>query len=155
KREESLQDVALSMSALSGSDLEAKGALGFRDWSTYVPGLTMYQGASANRRAGPTAVLRGVSQTGAGQLHEVSSQATTSYMIGQIPIFSGDPGLFDIDRIEVLRGPQGTLFGIASMGGTIRFIPAAARTDRFSGDVSFNGGTINEGSNTYDVSGSV
>jgi outer membrane receptor protein involved in Fe transport len=155
KRTESLQDVALSMSALSGSDLEAKGAVGFRDWSTYVPGLTMYQGASANRRAGPTAVLRGVSQTGAGQLHEVSAQATTSYMIGQIPIFSGDPGLFDIERIEVLRGPQGTLFGIASMGGTIRFIPSQARTDRFAADFSFSGGTIDEGSNTYDLSGMV
>jgi outer membrane receptor protein involved in Fe transport len=155
KRSENLQDVALSMSAISGADLEAKGAAGFRDWSTYVPGLTMYQGTSANRRAGPTAVLRGVSQTGAGQLHEVSSQATTSYTIGQIPIFSGDPGLFDIQRIEVLRGPQGTLYGIASMGGTIRFIPNPARTDRFAADVAFNGGTITEGSNTYDFSGMV
>jgi iron complex outermembrane receptor protein len=155
KRSESLQDVALSMSAISGTDLESKGASGFRDWSTYVPGLTMYQGGSANRRAGPTAVLRGVSQTGAGQLHEVSSQATTSYTIGQIPIFSGDPGLFDIDRIEVLRGPQGTLFGIASMGGTIRFIPNAARTDRFAADMAFSGGIINEGGNTYDLSAMV
>jgi outer membrane receptor protein involved in Fe transport len=155
KRSESLQDVALSMSAISGSDLESKGALSFRDWSTYVPGLTMYQGASANRRAGPTAVLRGVSQTGAGQLHEISSQATTSYTIGQMPIFSGDPGLFDINRIEVLRGPQGTLFGIASMGGTIRFIPNQADTTKFAADLGFSGGTINEGSNTYDLSGMV
>jgi iron complex outermembrane receptor protein len=155
KRAESLQDVALSMSAISGADLEAKGALSFRDWSTYVPGLTMYQGSSANRRAGPTAVLRGVSQTGAGQLHEISSQATTSYMIGQVPIFSGDPGLFDINRIEVLRGPQGTLFGIASMGGTIRFMPNQAQADRFAADLSFSGGTISEGGNTYDLSGMV
>lgn len=153
KRVENVQDVAVSMTALSGADLEAKGALGFRDWSTYVPGLSMYQGGDANRRAGPTAVMRGVSQTGAGQLDEMSSNATTSFMIGQVPIFSGDPGLFDINRIEVLKGPQGTLFGIASMGGTIRFMPNLPRTDKFEGNVSGGVGSIWQGSNTYSISG--
>ena len=156
KREESLQDVALSMSAISGADLESKGALGFRDWSTYVPGSHDVPGRERqSARRSRRRCLRGVSQTGAGQLHEVSSQATTSYTIGQMPIFSGDPGLFDINRIEVLRGPQGTLFGIASMGGTIRFMPNQARTDKFAADIGFSGGTINEGSNTYDLSGMV
>ncbi len=153
KREENSQDVALSLTALSGKDLEDKGALGFKDWSTYVPGLSMYQGGDANRRAGPTAVLRGVSQTGAGQLDEMSSNATTSFMIGQVPIFSGDPGLFDINRIEVLKGPQGTLFGIASMGGTIRFMPNLPRTDKYEANVSGGVGSMYQGSNNYTLSG--
>jgi iron complex outermembrane recepter protein len=155
KRAENVQDVALTLTALSGQELEDVGALGFKDWSTYVPGLSMYQGGDANRRAGPTAVLRGVSQTGAGQLDEMSSNATTSFMIGQVPIFSGDPGLFDINRIEVLKGPQGTLFGIASMGGTIRFMPNLPRTDKFEASYSGGAGTINQGSNTYTLSGMV
>lgn len=155
KRAQNLQDVPLTMTALSAADLDAKGAVGFRDWSTYVPGLSMYQGGQANRRAGPTAVMRGVSQTGAGQSDEMSTNATTSFMIGQVPIFSGDPGLFDINRIEVLKGPQGTLFGTASMGGTIRFMPNLPRTDKFEGEVSGGAGTFYEGSNTYNVSGMV
>ena len=155
KRAQNVQDVPLTMTALSGTDLEDKGAIGFRDWSTYVPGLSMYQGGDANRRAGPTAVLRGVSQTGAGQLDEMSSNATTSFMIGQVPIFSGDPGLFDINRIEVLKGPQGTLFGIASMGGTIRFMPNLPRTDKFEASYSGGAATIYQGSNVYTLSGMV
>lgn len=155
KHEQNLQDVALSLTALTGADLEKLGASGFRDWAQYVPGITMYQGTSANRRAGPTAVIRGVSQTGGGQLNEVSSLATSSYMIGQVPIFSGDPGLFDINRVEVLRGPQGTLFGIASMGGTIRFIPNEAKIDTFEASVGVGTGMIQDGGSTYEVEGMV
>lgn len=149
KRAENIQDVPISMSALAGADIEAKGLNGFRDWATYVPGITMFQGSSANRRGGPTAVIRGVSQTSAGQLNETSSQATTSYMIGQVPIFSSDPGLFDMDRIEVLRGPQGTLFGVASMGGTVRYIPNEARADAFEAKVRVDGGFYHGGGARY------
>jgi iron complex outermembrane receptor protein len=152
KRDESIQDVALSITALTAEDLEKTGAAGFRDWADYVPGVRIYQGTTANRRAGPTAVMRGVSQSGAGQLNEVSSQATTSYTVGNVPVFSGDPGMFDLDRIEVLRGPQGTLFGVASMGGTIRFIPKLARTDEAEFEVGAGFGNIYEGSNTYEAS---
>lgn len=151
KRSENMQDVALSISALTGADLETKGAAGFRDWAQYVPGVTMYQGTSANRRAGPTAVIRGVSQTGGGQLNEVSSMATSTYMIGQLPIFSGDPGLFDLNRVEILRGPQGTLFGIASMGGTIRFIPNEAKLNDFAAEIGLGSGMIYQGGNSYDL----
>jgi iron complex outermembrane receptor protein len=157
KHAEDIQDVAISMTALTGADLDEKGLQGFRDWSHYVPNLTMFEGQSANRRAGPTAVIRGVSQTGGGQLNELSSNATTSYMIGQVPIFSSDPGLYDLNRIEVLKGPQGTLFGIASMGGSIRFIPNMPSTEKFEGNVESGGGSIigDDGGNTVNVSGMV
>jgi iron complex outermembrane recepter protein len=151
KREQNLQDVPLTISALTGSDFENKGMSGFRDWADDIPGIKVTQGSSANRRAGPTAVIRGVSQSNAGQLNEVSAMATTGYTFGQVPVNSGDPGLFDLNRIEVLRGPQGTLFGLASMGGTVRFIPNEARLDAFSGEVTGGGGTIDHGGLTHDL----
>lgn len=151
KREESIQDVPLSITALSGDSLEKTGAQGFRDWADYVPGVRIYQGTQANRRAGPAAVMRGVSQSGGGQINEMSTEATTSYTFGEVPIFSSDPGMFDLNRIEVLRGPQGTLFGVASMGGTIRFLPNEARTDKAAFEVGAGMGVINDGGNSYDV----
>jgi outer membrane receptor protein involved in Fe transport len=151
KREESIQDVPLSITALSGETLEKNGSQSFRDWADYVPGVRIYQGYQPNRRAGPAAVMRGVSQSGGGQLNEMSTEATTSYTFGEIPIFSSDPGLFDLNRIEVLRGPQGTLFGVASMGGTIRFIPNDARTDKAAFEVGGGMGTISQGSQLYDA----
>jgi iron complex outermembrane recepter protein len=151
KKEESIQEVPLSITALGGETLEKNGSQSFRDWADYVPGVRIYQGYQPNRRAGPAAVMRGVSQSGGGQLNEMSTEATTSYTFGEIPIFSSDPGLFDLNRIEVLRGPQGTLFGVASMGGTIRFIPNEARTDKAAFEAGGGVGTINQGSQLYDV----
>jgi outer membrane receptor protein involved in Fe transport len=136
KRVQSAQDVAITLNALSAEQLEKQGATDYRDWSEQVPGMTMYEDASANRRGGPTAVIRGVSQAGGGQLNEVSAQATTSYTFGQLPIFSTNIGLYDLNRIEILKGPQGTLFGISSMGGTVRYMPNAPTLDRFSGHVT-------------------
>jgi iron complex outermembrane recepter protein len=147
KREQNAEDVPLTISALTEEDFEKKGMVGFREWADDIPGIKVTQGTSANRRAGPTAEIRGVSQSNAGQLNEVSAMATTGYTFGQVPVNSGDPGLFDMNRIEVLRGPQGTLFGLASMGGTVRFIPNDARTDQFSASFAAGGGTIDQGGN--------
>lgn len=152
KHEQKLQDVPISMSALTSEDFDKKGMTGFREWADDLPGIKISQGASANRRAGPTAVIRGVSQSNAGQLSETSAQATTSYTFGQVPVNSGDPGLFDLNRIEVLRGPQGTLFGIASMGGTVRFIPNDARSDKMEGEIGVGDGFIDKGGQVRNVS---
>lgn len=149
KRKESAQDVAVTLNVLSSADL-AKSK-DYRDWSELVPGMTMYEDTSPNRRAGPTAVIRGVSQTGAGQLNEVSAQATTSYTFGQLPIFSSSIGLYDLERIEVLKGPQGTLFGISSMGGTVRYIPSPPLLNRFVGNASLDVSSYDGGGMAHDI----
>lgn len=151
KREEDLQKVALSLTALTGANLEKQGLKGFREWADYVPGITIMQGQDPSRRTGPAATIRGVTQVYRGQLWEVSSGATTSFTVGQVPFMNGDPGLYDMSRIEVLRGPQGTLQGIASMGGTIRFIPNEARTDAFAAEVNAGAGVINQGGQTTEL----
>lgn len=145
KRKENAQTVPITLNVLTAAELEKQGAVDYRDWSERVPGMTMYEDGSANRRGGPTAVIRGVSQAGGGQLNEVAAHATTSYTFGQLPIFSSNIGLFDLERIEILKGPQGTLFGLASMGGTVRYIPRTPKFNDFSGQATLDVGSYQGG----------
>ena len=115
KRSERIQDVSQSISAISGKKLEA---LGITDATTYIenlPGVNVVQ-------YDPTKIsitIRGVAPLG-------GSAATVGYYIGEAPVSSWTApatSSFDVERIEVLRGPQGTLYGEGSMGGTIKIIP--------------------------------
>src|ERR1700734_1948656 len=118
KREQKLQDVPISVSAVSGADLDSSGAHDFRDILLSIPGLS-YSGTEPGQS---NYSIRGVS-TGA------SSPTTGIYLddVSLITIatdFSGavDPPIFDLERIEVLKGPQGTLYGGSAMGGAIKYV---------------------------------
>ena len=125
KRTENLQDVPLSLSVISRETLAEQGVEGFTDVAARIPGLTM-------NSAGPgrsSYSIRGISSIG-------GNAPTTGFYIDETPIVpSGgdgatatiDPDLFDLARVEVLRGPQGTLYGASSMGGTIRLITTQPR----------------------------
>jgi iron complex outermembrane recepter protein len=132
KRSENLQDVPSSVSALSGATLEAMGAESFTDYARSIPGLTFLD-TGAGRQI-PT--IRGINpSTGA---------PAVTYYIDETPMpvnqyINGSPlspQLIDIDRIEVLRGPQGTLYGSSSIGGTIKLIPNAPNLSKFEGYVT-------------------
>lgn len=150
KREQNLQDVALSLSALSENDVTKLGMQDFRSWADYVPGITMSYGLNS-RRGGPNAIIRGVANQVRGGISDNTANSTTAYTIGEVPIFSVSPGLIDMQRIEVLKGPQGTLYGIASMGGVVRYIPNYAETDKFSAKVGVGTGMINSGGEVGDA----
>jgi iron complex outermembrane recepter protein len=138
KRSESLQDVPIAISALSGSSLTALGAVDLTGYARTIPGLSINDLGTGRQKV----ALRGLGpSTGA---------TTVSYYIDETPIPSGgifsffgrvlaNPDLVDIDRIEVLRGPQGTLYGSSSMGGTIRLIPAPPDLKKFGGWVDVGG----------------
>ena len=146
--ERSLQDVAISITALPESQLEAQGLNEAIDWVRAVPGLTFSE-ISAGQRNGLNFTVRGVANT---RFFDAGSAAqTTSFQLDDVGIQPVDARLFDMNRIEVLKGPQGTLFGQASMGGTIRMFTnqpdstefaAKFRTSVFAtegGDESFTG----------------
>ena len=130
KRSERLQEVPMSVSALSSGTLQAMGAENFTDYARAIPGLT-FTDAGAGRQ---TPAIRGINPSaGAG---------TVGYYIDETPIpgleGGGDvinPALVDIDRIEVLRGPQGTLYGSGSIGGTIRIITNAPNLSTVEGSI--------------------
>ncbi|MET0268892.1 MAG: TonB-dependent receptor, partial [Sphingomonas sp.] len=121
KRNEAASDVAGSISAVTEQALQQLNAQSLADYITRVPGVVFndYQPGVSE------VVIRGVAST---TYHE-ANQATTGYYINQIPLV--EPGFplvipdidsFDVKQVEVLRGPQGTLFGSSSLGGAINYV---------------------------------
>jgi iron complex outermembrane recepter protein len=133
KRAEHIQETPIAVQAFTGGQLAAINAVEINDWSTLVPGLvTQNNGSSGDQRY----VIRGVNSAGAGTVGVYLDDVVITgenYQDGggQAP----DVLLFDIDRIEVLKGPQGTTFGSSSMTGTIRFITAKPNLSDFFGSV--------------------
>jgi outer membrane receptor protein involved in Fe transport len=124
KRTESAQNVPLSITTFSEKELEQKSITNFFDYGTKVPNLAFAMtgdGMGTSR----TISIRGI-----------SGDNTTGFYIDDTPLpDSIDPRVLDIDHIEVLRGPQGTLYGARSMGGTVRIITKAPELSQFSADV--------------------
>jgi outer membrane receptor protein involved in Fe transport len=132
KRSESLQSVPEAITAITAQSLEALGAIDLTTYARTVPGLTFTDLGTGRQ----TVAIRG--------LNASLGSATVSYYIdetpipaeqGNIPRAQANPNLVDIDRIEVLRGPQGTLYGSSAMGGTIRLIPTQVDLNKASGYV--------------------
>ncbi len=147
RREESLSKVPISVTALTQESLDNRGIKDFSEVARFTPGVNFDNSGTNNIS------IRGISGTG--------GAGTTGIYLDDTPIqmralaFSPDeavPKSFDIDRVEVLRGPQGTLFGSGSEGGTVRYIttqPSLSRTTIYSraevattegGDLSYEAG---------------
>jgi outer membrane receptor protein involved in Fe transport len=131
KRSERLQDVPLSIAALTSADLQNSGAVTLQDIGREVPGLSIVALAPGQN----TLIIRGISSTG-------GTAPTVGFYIDDTPISVAnhlrgetDPVLFDLDRVEVLRGPQGTLYGASSEGGTVRYITKQPDTQAFAAAV--------------------
>lgn len=125
RRSESVLKVPVSVAALSQQNLDDRGIRTIQDIAAQTPGLNI--AASAGSVGGMRASIRGINST--------AGASTTATYIDDTPVQSRNsalnyslstfPRVFDLDRVEVLRGPQGTLFGASSMGGAIRFITPA------------------------------
>jgi len=124
RRAESAQSVPMSITAVSSEALENKAATNFFDYGSSIPNLSFGNtglGASVSR----SIAIRGISDAN-----------TTGFYIDETPVTESlDPRIVDVERIEVLRGPQGTLYGARSMGGTVRLITTQPDTEEFSGRV--------------------
>jgi iron complex outermembrane receptor protein len=130
RREESLSKVPISVTALTQESLDERGIKDFSEVARFTPGVNFDTSGTNNIS------IRGISGTG--------GAGTTGIYLDDTPIqmralaFNPDDALpksFDIDRVEVLRGPQGTLFGAGSEGGTVRYIttqPSLTRTSIYS-----------------------
>jgi len=133
RRAESVRDVPFNIQAISADTLAKTGATDIADFARTVPGLSITDGGA---RDGLKLVLRGL-RTG----DEVELQPTTTVYVDEVPMdmpYRGVPldlKLIDIDRVEVLRGPQGTLFGGGAIGGTLRYISKKPNTEELEGRV--------------------
>lgn len=131
KRTESLQSVPIAITAVSGEDIAALGANGFESFATRVAG-TQFLPVSPNNSQ---FFMRGVS-SGATSFDQLQQSSAVGIYFDEVPtdVSGMNPNyqLFDMERIEVLRGPQGTLYGSGSESGAVRVIPRKADLDLFS-----------------------
>src|SRR6267142_151296 len=143
RRSESLQDVPLSITAIDARNLEQKAIYSFFDYGGKVPNLAFADTGDGSGTA-RTISIRGISGDG-----------TTGFYIDETPVpDSIDPRIVDIQRIEVLRGPQGTLYGARSMGGTVRLITEQPNFNTADGRLRMTGGhTWNTVNPDYGVDG--
>jgi iron complex outermembrane receptor protein len=153
RRSESMQDVPISMQAFTGQALQQLHIQTFDDYIKYLPNVT-----SANNGPGQSEVfMRGLS---AGSQASQGSSSTGLFpnvaiyldnQSAQLPNRNLDIYAADLDRIEVLEGPQGTLFGAGAEAGVIRYITNTPKIDVTEGSVKVGYGTTAHGSNNSDV----
>ena len=122
KREESILEVPITMSAFDGKRMEALGMTSLSDLEQLTAGLQFGSAATQQRSDGDGIVMRGIGTQMSRELH--SDQAVAIYVDGVYTVDSYGlaPNLFDLERVEVARGPQGTLHGRNSIAGSISFV---------------------------------
>jgi outer membrane receptor protein involved in Fe transport len=149
KRAQNLISVPISVTALSSSQVQAQRIATFDDLSRTAPGVAF----NSNATFGTTDVsIRGVSSS--------AGSATTGLYIDDVSIttknffYEGamEPVVTDLDRIEVLRGPQGTLYGDSSEGGTIRYLTKAPNLDTYSAEGTIGTSNTAHGGENYNAS---
>jgi iron complex outermembrane recepter protein len=128
RTKQDIKDIPISVSAIDADELSSHHVVSYDDITRTVPGISFQAGPQPGL---DNIAIRGVSST--------SGSATVGIYVDDVSVtvkntYDGaiQPKMFDVDRVEVLRGPQGTLFGASSMGGTIRFITHKADVNDFS-----------------------
>jgi iron complex outermembrane recepter protein len=152
---QALNDIPASISALSADDLARSGATSFQDLAGVVPGFAVFDTGPNQKKI----KLRGVSGSSESEPNEtvgvylddisITNPGGTNNENGASPDFS----LYDVERIEVLKGPQGTLYGAGSMGGTVRYITRLPDPSQFAADARVRLGTTKQGDASYEGNG--
>ena len=152
KENEPARSIAGSVTVLSGAQLDAVGAQSFADYLTRTPGVVFNAAAPGLS----TVSIRGVSTTTALD----QGQGTTGYFINDVPLTDPnfavsipDIDTFDVNNVSVLKGPQGTLFGSASLGGAINYEAAPPNLSKFEGRVqgTVAGASVGAGSHSEKI----
>ncbi len=154
KREQNLRDVPQSVTALSGDTLELVRANTFEDYITRVPGMALISSQPGSSRL----VLRGINAGGVSAtigtyVDETPYGSVTGLSNGAV--LAPDLDTFDMQRVEVLRGPQGTLYGASSLGGLLKFVTNAPDPSRYSGRIEVDGENTESGSTGGSLKGLV
>jgi iron complex outermembrane recepter protein len=153
KREQSLQDVPVSISAYGEDLLSGMNAADFSDFADSVPGATFAASGVGNSLI----FIRGIGQVQAAQ------SPTTGIYFDEVPLqiraevaaSAPDLQLMDVSRVEVLRGPQGSLYGSSSMGGLVRIVSNKPNLSEMEGMVESGYGVITDGAESWHMGGMI
>ena len=141
-REEDILNVPYNISAVSGTTIEESNILDTAELMRSVPGVGVIDRGARNSSVVSGIRIRGlnVDSSALGD-YAVSAASTVATYVDKTPLFANFL-LSDIERVEVLRGPQGTLYGSGALGGAVRFILREPELDAFSGRVSLSGSSV-------------
>src|ERR1700733_9352308 len=150
KRAENLQDVPISIDVYTSKDLQNLAISQFEDYATMTPSISFVSAGPGTQ----TFVMRGVSD---GSNPNYANTATTAFLLDDMSMnyygTTPDLHLYDIARIEVLNGPQGTTFGAGAMAGALRFITNKPDPTAFAAGIDLDGGKIDGGTHNGTVEG--
>ncbi|GIL38934.1 TonB-dependent receptor [Roseiterribacter gracilis] len=149
KRTESIREVPQAVSVLTGDQLDRLNVKEIADIAAYVPGLAVRGGTVGNR----TIVVRGMATAGTsgGGESRLLGIYVDDVAFGSATIFSGaanfdlDISAFDLERVEVLNGPQGTLYGASSMAGVLKYVTKAPKMNVFEAKTQVSFGAVDGG----------
>jgi iron complex outermembrane recepter protein len=128
RRSTTLAEVPINLTAIGGAALESQRLNDVRDLGAFVPGITI---TDTGPRGAGTIVMRGLSADDTSTFADNGNSAIGTYL-GEVPLYL-DFKLIDIQRVEVLLGPQGTLYGLGTLAGAIRYIPERPDASKVSG----------------------
>jgi outer membrane receptor protein involved in Fe transport len=155
KVEERLREIPMSITAMTARDLQALGATQFVDFANTVPSLNFTSSGVGQTQVNLRGITSGynVSPTVGIYVDDVPYGSSTPF--AESARLSLDVGLFDMNRIEILRGPQGTLYGASTMGGLLKYVTNAPDTTSFGGTARANVSSTQDGGVGYDASSAV
>ena len=153
RRTENLQAAPVAVTSLSQEDLDKQMTLSLADLNGNVPGLAVVGGDPGQSQFS----IRGLSSAGG----DLTTSPTVGYYFNDTPVTTNysaeagqiQPSYYDLARVEVLRGPQGTLYGASAMGGTIRLIFNEPELNKLDGKVSATLSDTEFGGWNYEVDG--
>jgi len=153
RREQNLQEVPISVTAFSADALEKSNIRGATDYLAQTPNVSFTEDAQAGAR-GISIAIRGVNNLVSGENAFVNSVGNylDGFSIASVPNGVANPQLIDMERVEVLRGPQGTYFGRNSLGGALN-LTTKAPTDNYEGEIAVGGETYEHRGDMYNVTG--
>ena len=155
KRETTLQDTASSIAAIGGEELSRRGISGMEDYLAKIPGVSFLdQGVGQNNF-----IIRGIASDPEGEA--LRTGPSVGLYFGEVPlaglaVLGGGANLrlVDMERVEVLRGPQGTLFGAGSLSGAVRNIPNLPNLEEVEGSIGFGySSTAKQGGDNHNLEG--
>ncbi|PMQ04659.1 Colicin I receptor [Dyella sp. AD56] len=145
KREESVEKIPATINAITADDLDKRGTQNINDIVKLVPGISVTSAGNGDQRI----TVRGISS-------EANTNPTTGLLFDDLsltdyyaPRLSVDPNPFDMQDVEVLKGPQGTLYGAAALNGAVRYVPNQPEFGQWGGKYYLQYGAVDGGSNAF------
>lgn len=153
RRAQDVTTIPYNISALGAQQLERAGVTNFESLASQVPNLSL-NSVGARSIGAQRPVIRGLNASASNRNGQAQEQAPVATYIGNVPSPAGLFPIDDVERIEVLRGPQGTLYGAGALGGAVRIIAAEPKLGRYEGALTVSAGKLSRSADAdYSIGG--